>query len=337
MKDKQMIDEIEGAFVRANPVPAEDLAAAARTAEASALFHHILGTRPGPETHHIAGTWTPRTRAGAQTRRVWFGAGVAVTAAAAAAFTTIAISSPVSTQESRTPGATAGALAPGLPAHLVDFTRPNGRIVVKITDPDAPVSQLDAIFQAHGLHIKINVIPVSPSLVGTIVYTDVRATRELRDRSCQMGGSGRCWVGFILPAGFHGSGNLTVGRAARPGELYESTDSAFSQGEGLHGSGLAGKPAKEALPFLRARHLGVLWMVNGSWTYSKATPRGIITRKSTSWNSTTVIIDVSGPGGQVRHPLDKIEREGIPGKTKAEQKRILDKLQQSLLRQSIAH
>lgn len=334
MKDKQMIDKVEEVLVRANPVPAEEVAAAARSPEARVLFDRILAARPASETDRAAGTGIPQTRA--RSRGVRLGIGVAATAAAAAAAIAFATSGQVSTQGGQTAGGAAGTGAHGLPAHLVDFTQHDGSIVVKITDPAAPVSQLNAIFQAHGLHIKINVIPVSPSLVGTIVYTDVSATRELQDGSCQTGGGGQCWVGFILPAGFHGSGNLTVGRAARPGELYESSDSAFSKGEGLYGSGLVGKPASDALPVLRARHLGVLWMVNGSWTYSKTTPRGTIT-KSTSWDSTTVIIDVSGPAGQVRDPLGKYEREGMTGKNKAEQKKILDKLSQSLLRQSIAH
>jgi hypothetical protein len=75
----------------------------------------------------------------------------------------------------------------------------------------------------------------------------------------------------------------------------------FSPGEALYGSGLAGRPARDALPVLRARHLKVLWMVDGIWTHSTAVPDGTIS-DGMGWNSTTVVLDVSN-GRPIPAPL----------------------------------
>jgi hypothetical protein len=158
------------------------------------------------------------------TRKARAGIGIAVAGAVAVTAMTISTQGPgpVSGRPGTQSHAGARAYPAHGPAHLVDFTRWHGSLVVKITDPGSPVSELNAIFRAHGLHIKINVIPVPPELVGTIIYSDVPAARELQGGSCQMNESGRCWIGFILPSGFTGSGNLTIGRPARPGEHYQS-------------------------------------------------------------------------------------------------------------------
>jgi hypothetical protein len=218
----QTMQPIEQALARANPVPAEEPGCGAGSAQAQALLGRILATRPDEGRDHTAGTRIAAKRL--PTRKARAGIGLAVGGAVAAA----AIAIPV-LGSGAVPGRTgAQSHAParlhpaGLPAHLVDFTRSHGSLVVKITDPDSPVSQLNAIFREHGLHIKINVIPVPPELVGTIIYSDVPAARELQAGSCQMNESGRCWIGFVLPPGFTGSGNLTIGRAARPGEHYQS-------------------------------------------------------------------------------------------------------------------
>jgi phosphatidylethanolamine-binding protein (PEBP) family uncharacterized protein len=224
MKDSgQMTQQIEEALARVNPVPAEEPGCGASSAQAQALLRRILGSLPDEGRDHTAGTRIPRRRLPA--RKAWAGLG-ACAAAGAVAVTAITISAQGHGQTPGHPGPQPHAVARSnpahLPAHLVDFTRSDGSLVVKITDPDAPVSQLNAIFKAHGLHIKINVIPVPRELVGTIIYSDVPATRELQAGSCQMNESGRCWIGFILPPGFTGSGNLTIGRPARPGEHYQS-------------------------------------------------------------------------------------------------------------------
>jgi hypothetical protein len=217
----QIMQQLEEALARANPVPEEEPGCAG-SAQAQALLGRILGTLPDEARDHPARTRIPRRRLTA--RKTWAGIGTAVGAAAVTAMT-IFVHGPGPAPRHTGAQSHAGArpyTAANLPAHLVDFIRWHGSLVVKITDPSSPVSELNAIFKAHGLHIKINVIPVPPELVGTIIYSDVPAARELQAGSCTMNESGRCWIGFILPPGFTGSGNLTIGRPARPGEHYQS-------------------------------------------------------------------------------------------------------------------
>ena len=54
------------------------------------------------------------------------------------------------------------------------------------------------------------------------------------------GGPGNCPIGLKIPRDFTGQGSVTIGRPARPGEAYETTNSAFAPGESLHCSGLIG-------------------------------------------------------------------------------------------------
>jgi hypothetical protein len=215
---RQTMQQIEDALAQANPVPAEALSRSETSVEAESLRDRILSTPPDGSRRHLAGGWTTGRLA---IRKAWAGI---VVAAAAAAITAIAISAQVSEHAAPRPPGAARSYPARVRAQLVEFTHRGGSLVVKITDPDSPVSQLDAIFRAHGLRIKINVIPVSPGLVGTIIYSDIPATQELQGGDCRMGGGGRCWIGFILPSGFAGSGNLTIGRQARPGEKYMSTE-----------------------------------------------------------------------------------------------------------------
>jgi hypothetical protein len=60
-----------------------------------------------------------------------------------------------------------------------------------------------------------------------------------------------------VPADFHGSAVLTFGRAARPGEKYESTTSAFAPGEAMHGMSIQGKTVAQVVAALHRRHITV--------------------------------------------------------------------------------
>src|SRR5439155_25004478 len=79
-------------------------------------------------------------------------------------------------------------------------------IVARITDPTAPAEQLTVVFQARGLDIHVQTLPVSPSLVGTLVYSDVNSIQDLQTGNCLQGGGGGCWIGLVIPADFTGSG-----------------------------------------------------------------------------------------------------------------------------------
>jgi hypothetical protein len=60
-----------------------------------------------------------------------------------------------------------------------------------------------------------------------------------------------------IPINFHGSANITFGRAARPGEQYTSTNSAFAPGEALHCVDIRGHTVDEALAILRQHKVTV--------------------------------------------------------------------------------
>jgi len=73
------------------------------------------------------------------------------------------------------------------------------------------------------------------------------------------GGPGHCAIGLKIPRDFTGAGSVTLGRPAKPGEAYESTNSAFAPGESLHCSALIGKTVAAAKPVLAARGIAVDW------------------------------------------------------------------------------
>ena len=126
--------------------------------------------------------------------------------------------------------------------------------------PFAAKKQLDAAFAAHGLHIRVSLIPVSPSLVGTVVYLSDNggsgAIQTLGRGPCITGG-GACPIRVAISSHFTGNGYITLGRPAKTGESYASTASAFAPGEALHCSGLIGAKVSAARPTLHAHGLTV--------------------------------------------------------------------------------
>jgi hypothetical protein len=173
---------------------------------------------------------------------------------------------------------------------LVDFSaRSNGDIVAQITDPGAAASQLDAVFAAHHLDISVTVLPVSPSLVGTIVYDDGPDFQPIHAGLCQAGGT-ECTVGFVIPAGFTGHADIAVGRAADPGESYLSVDSSFGAGEALHCAGVLNQPVDVAAPIVAAKGLHAQWRVGSSSTNLGTAPAGDYVVGGIPISSTTVML-----------------------------------------------
>lgn len=169
-------------------------------------------------------------------------------AAAAVAATLLAMSSAVGPQSA------SGA--------VVFRTAAGGDVVATVTDPFAARSRLETAFVRRGFRITLTLIPVSPSAVGTVVYTSDDGGRSriepLQGGRCLTGGGG-CPIGIRIPASFTGRGYITLGRPAHPGEAYQSTASAFAPGEILHCSGLLGARVGVALPVLRGHGLTVDW------------------------------------------------------------------------------
>jgi hypothetical protein len=125
-------------------------------------------------------------------------------------------------------------------AQALSFITSDGSITVIVRDPLADSARYRAEFAAHHLNITLKLVPASPSLVGTVVYTGESGGADItpitaRGRCYTGGGGSACPVGVRIPADFRGQAELVFGRAARPGELYESTAPATAPGEVMHG------------------------------------------------------------------------------------------------------
>jgi hypothetical protein len=140
-----------------------------------------------------------------------------------------------------------------------------GYIIATVTDPYAAQASLDAAFKQAGLDIEVTLVPASPSAVGTVVAISGPSKgpqiEALTGGSCVTGGGGpgRCPIGVKIPRDFTGSAAITLGRPAKSGEQYESTNDAFAPGEVLHCSRLLGKTVAVASAELANRGITVEW------------------------------------------------------------------------------
>lgn len=161
--------------------------------------------------------------------------------------------------------ATGSAVNP-TPADAVSFhTSRSGYILAAVTDPFATRTRLNAAFAKQGLHITINLIPVSPSAVGRVVYMTLSNTHGPQIEPLRQGNhcdslATECSIGLRIPKGFTATATIGLGRPAKPGEAYESGASAFAPGEVLHCSRLLGATVARALPILERDKLTVRWM-----------------------------------------------------------------------------
>jgi hypothetical protein len=152
-------------------------------------------------------------------------------------------------------------IGPGNAQALTFITR--GRyIIVRVRNPLADPARYRAEFAAHHMNITLKLVPASPSIVGTVVYfggSDIgQITPITAVGKCSTGGGGnRCPVGVRVPVDFHGSANVAFGRAARPGEQYQSSGQAAAPGEAMHGLLFKGRTVATVLAVLRARHVTV--------------------------------------------------------------------------------
>ncbi|HXL88760.1 MAG TPA: hypothetical protein VN969_07255 [Streptosporangiaceae bacterium] len=162
------------------------------------------------------------------------------------------------------PAAPARTVPPGsaqLTAAL-SFTTSGGYITVIVRDPLADPSRYRAEFAAHHLHVTLSLVPASPSLVGTLVSFSEPTSGGIipitaRGRCYTGGGGSACPVGVRIPTGFRGQAELVFGRAARPGEQYESTAAATAPGEVMHGMRFQGLTVARVLAMLRQRDVTV--------------------------------------------------------------------------------
>jgi hypothetical protein len=216
-----------------------------------------LGSRIA-STSAEAGQRRVRSRPGRARRRLLIGVPVAAALAVAAlAATSLA-----------TPGQKLGPVSVGpakADAAVMSITRHGRYLDVIVTNPLADARKYRAEFAKYGLNLSLKLVPASPSLVGTLVAESTsssQAGNELKPITavgkCFTGGGGSvCPVGVRVPLNFSGWASLYFGRAARPGEQYETSAPATAPGEAMHGLSYDGKTVAQVLAMLRRRHVTV--------------------------------------------------------------------------------
>ncbi|MGH3205055.1 MAG: hypothetical protein ACRDP5_23845 [Streptosporangiaceae bacterium] len=159
--------------------------------------------------------------------------------------------------------ATAPPSSATVPAQVLSFTTSGGYITVIVRNPLADPARYRAEFAAHHLNVTLKLVPASPSIVGTVVYIGESAgspglqTITAQGRCYTGGGGSACPVGVRIPVGYRGQAEVVFGRAARPGEQYESTAAATAPGEAMHGLHFVGDTVAQVLAMLRERHVTV--------------------------------------------------------------------------------
>jgi hypothetical protein len=187
-------------------------------------------------------------------------------------------------------------------AQALSFTRHGGFIDVIVRDPLADPARYRAEFARYHLDITLKLLPVSPSIVGTVVYFGQSAHSgtltpiTAQGKCLEASGTSACPVGIRIPVGFRGNAQLVFGRAARPGEQYESTASAFAPGEALHGLSVRGLRVTQVLALLRHRHVTVAWfdvLTYGEATNERHVPGSYFVSDANPWSLGKVQLFVS--------------------------------------------
>ena len=163
----------------------------------------------------------------------------------------------------RPPGRASNPTETTIAAHVLSFTTSNGYTTVIVRNPLADPGRYRAELAAHHLNITLELVPASPSLVGTLVYIGEPSggpdlqTITAQGRCYTGGGGAACPVGVRIPVGFRGQAEVVFGRAARPGEHYESTADAAAPGEVMHGMSYVGDTVARVLAMLAQRDVTV--------------------------------------------------------------------------------
>jgi len=202
-------------------------------------------------------------------------------------------------------------------AEALTFTRHGRYINVIVRNPLADPRKYRAEFRAHGLNVSLKLLPVSPSIVGTVVYFGGTGTGAIkvitaRGRCFTGGGGSACPVGLRVPVDFRGQADLVFGRAARAGERYESTASATALGEVLHGLRISGKRVSVVLRMLRRRHVTAaefhITTARGIGKLVSAIPGSWYVYTADPWAAGQVMLWA----GRTRHPAPALEPRPAP-------------------------
>jgi hypothetical protein len=277
-------------LARVASVSDRDLDALADGPEAHLLLEQILATpRDDPADTSRDGQRAP-ARSWSRSRPGRLALAVGAVAAAAAIVVTV-------------PGLLGG--DSGSAAAGVRFETRGEYIIARVTDPFAAQDELDAAFDAEGLDIDLSLAPVSPSLVGTVVYVgdsgNSQSIESIDGGLCVTGG-GSCPIGLRIPRDYSGHGEIMLGRPASAAEEYVSTADAFAPGEALHCTGGPGSTVGELLPALRANYAGTEWRDRDGNVLGAPPPADHVVIKVTPVSSDSAIVWTgSEPGDATRY------------------------------------
>jgi hypothetical protein len=306
-------------ITRISPVTDDEAARLARPQTLADLASQITATPVhAPDGYQLAGQRAGRGRK----RRALLAIPVVAGLSAAAAF--VAVSASSSSAPPAHPGQASGQPRPSGPARppakarqALTFTTSASSITVIIRDPLADPATYRGEFAAHHLNITLQLTPASPSIVGSVVFFDESGTGPqlipiTAKGACNTpGGGDNCPIGIKVPAGFRGPANIAFGRAARPGEQYVSTGSAFAPGEAMHGMTIKGKTVAQVVAQLHARQVSVArFNVVGRTgsTTAHSVPDGWYVYDAVPWASGEVLLFV----GRTPHEPVQAPARGTP-------------------------
>jgi len=148
------------------------------------------------------------------------------------------------------------------PAAAVEITTDGDYLEVRFLDLSAEEDTIEAAIREAGLDVDINLVPVSPSLVGTLVASS--ETPRSRDTiAWEYTAPSEAGVpsAVRVPTSYQGVLSLTIGRPAQPGESYASAAiSAELPGELLHCGSITGATASHAANVATERGVTVRWV-----------------------------------------------------------------------------
>jgi hypothetical protein len=167
-----------------------------------------------------------------------------------------------------------------VPAGGVVITQADDFYQALFTRPYRSSRAMAEVFARYHLDITVKFLPASPSMVGVLDFSQetVPGITPIYGSGTTPGG-GRPEIGLRIPLDYRGAADFAAGRAARPGETYETTGNYDAPGEALHGHPIVGDTLAQAWAVLGHLHLAVFYAgnTNGAghpdWYVESVVPR----------------------------------------------------------------
>ncbi|MEV4246088.1 hypothetical protein AB0J63_22060 [Streptosporangium canum] len=169
----------------------------------------------------------------------------------------------------------------------LDIKREGDYYAITVKDLYADPKMYERELNARGLEITLDVDPAPPSLEGQMMVMDPQAnglsnaelvTREdlikAIDRPGPCDHSMGCPIGLKVPVAYQGKAEISLGRKALPGEVYQWRASLAAPGELLHCVDFVNKTLDEVRPLLEKRGISLKPVVYGGKKDSRPSAPG---------------------------------------------------------------